>query len=41
MTLLIPDCNFTPTSTIWPTVATTTFTPVISSVTSSPEPHRY
>ena len=41
MTLLLPDCNLTPTSTIWPTVATTTFTPVISSVTSSPEPDRY
>jgi LysM repeat protein len=41
MTLLIPSCNFTPTSTIWPTSTTTTLTPVTNSVTSSPEPDRY
>lgn len=41
MTLKIPACRFTPTGTMWPTITTTTFTPLISSATSSPEPNRY
>lgn len=40
MTLIIPACHFTPTGTLWPTM-TTTFTPGISSATSSPRPNRY
>jgi LysM repeat protein len=39
MTLMIPVCNFTPTSTLSPT--TTTYAPVISSATSSPAPDGY
>lgn len=41
MTLIIPVCNFTPTSAVKPTMSMTPLTPVISSATSSPEPNRY
>lgn len=41
MTLMIPACNFTPTSTIWPTIASETLIPVIRSATSSPVPNGY
>lgn len=40
MTLMVPACHFTPTSAVRPTTSTT-FTPVIGSATSSPEPNRY
>lgn len=40
MTLMIPACQFTPTVAVQPTQSTT-LTPVIGSVTSSPAPNRY
>jgi LysM repeat protein len=41
MMLMIPACNFTPTSVVKPTMSMTVLSPVISSATSSPEPNRY